>query len=228
MLGVFPIRGSLLIVVLALAACDTPAQQEVRRIESESQRVEALVKPCFERALASPSALALKDKLIPYDLNTPVPLTLLADDTKPTPEQVQAIFALHAEYQPCRKLALENLGSINPGLVAIFAEHYARQDEQAVQLTKGALTWGENAKAAQRLRQETTHKLVALWQQMNQQLAASHAAEIERRQRAGQALLMWGVYQQQLNQQQQMINAMSRPVVTNCSYVGRQIQCRSF
>jgi hypothetical protein len=197
-------------------------------MQSETARVIALVKPCFDRVKNTPSALALKDKLPPDDFNTSTPLPLLTDDTKPTPEQVKHLFALHAEYQPCRKLALENLGSIHPGLVALFAEAYAKQDERTIRLAKRAVTWGENARATIQERQEIAAKFVALSQQVDRNLAASHAAEMERRQQASQALLMWGIYQQQLNQQQQMINAMSRPVVTNCNYVGRQIRCMSY
>jgi hypothetical protein len=52
-------------------------------------------------------------------------------------------------------------------------------------------------------------------------LEASHDAELARRQTAANALMQW-------SQQQQLINAATRPVTTNCTRFGSSVNCTSY
>jgi hypothetical protein len=222
-------RGNLaFIAIIAIAGCATPAQQEVQRMNAADQRGAALIQACAANVERGPDYTALRDKMLPLtDPNSRPTLEQLNDGSKPTAAQIRHLFGLHAAIQECRKIALESVGAVHPAYVTPMAEAYAEDDALMLRLVRGQITWGESARASSELRRAYIAKVYSVNAAINQNLANSHAYEMQRRQQAGQALMTWSLYQQQLNQQQQMINAMSRPVVTTCSYAGRQIYCTS-
>jgi hypothetical protein len=59
-------------------------------------------------------------------------------------------------------------------------------------------------------------------------LEKSHSAELARRQAAATALSNWAYQQQILLQNQQAINAMNQPRMTNCQYIGAMLNCTTF
>jgi hypothetical protein len=58
-------------------------------------------------------------------------------------------------------------------------------------------------------------------QQWIANLKAENQEELAQRQAAAAALLQW-------SQQQQVINAINRPVVTNCNRFGATVNCTSY
>ena len=66
---------------------------------------------------------------------------------------------------------------------------------------------------------ETTHYEIA--ENLNQ----AHQYEMQKRMVAAQMMQNWGYQMQVLNQQQQMINAVNRPLTTNCRYIGQIWSC---
>jgi hypothetical protein len=64
--------------------------------------------------------------------------------------------------------------------------------------------------------------------QLDGDLAQAHQYEIQQRQAALSALSQWAYQQQVVMQNQQMINAMNRPVMTSCRYIGATLNCASY
>jgi hypothetical protein len=72
-----------------------------------------------------------------------VSIDQLSDPTRATPDQVAAIRTLYPRLNECRKIALNGLSIVEPGLVPIFARTYAAADDDVIRLIQGQLTWGE-------------------------------------------------------------------------------------
>lgn len=218
-------RVVLLVVVAgALSGCATQAQREVSRMQGESARGEAAVTACDAKVKASPEYQFLKPKVAEEGAS----LSQQADPAKATPEQIRAIYAVHAAIGECRKIRLEAANAINPTLVAPLASGYARADAAYVGLVEGKSTWGQFNREMEATRAEVRSQLSAATSQIQRGLDQSHTAEVARRQQAAAALSTWSYQQQVLYQNQQMINAMNAPRMTNCQYVGPQLSCTTF
>ena len=82
------------------------------------------------------------------------------------------------------------------------------------------ITWAEAARRSQAEASETRQKLVAADREWAAELNNAHQAELAHRQAAANALMQWSL-------QQQMINAATRPVTTNCNAFGSSVSCTS-
>jgi LAS superfamily LD-carboxypeptidase LdcB len=188
---------------------------------------------CWEMVERDPRFQGILEKI---PIRDPLPsLTILANSDLPTSQEIEDLYAGHQAIQPCRKIALEGMGRVHPALVSVFAEAYAGFDDDLLRLVNRQLTWGEYAQAYIQRRKMLTEKLLRTAQEIDAQLANAHAYELQQRQRAGQALMLWSAYQQQLYQQQMqlfqqqmMINAANRPHMTNCTYMGYQPSCTTY
>lgn len=110
-------------------------------------------------------------------------------------------------------------------LVNIVAENFRVSDELYLGLIQGRVTYGEYARAKQEVNARTNASITAVDQQIAGQLAQSHEYELAQRRQAAMALSAWAQNQQQIQQQQQMINAVNRPRQTRCNYFGNQLNC---
>lgn len=215
------------ILLLVVAGCATQAQRDETRMSEAIKLSRDEVRACLVRAEGSPEYQALHGKLPPSQSD--ISMERLVDATKPTPEDSQALLAFHSAYiGPCHKLAIESLGRAHPAFATVLARSYAEGDANYARLVQRQETWGEYAQHSKTLRAETRAALQATGRQIDQQLANAHAYEVQQRQAALSALSQWAYQQQVLAQQQQMINAMNRPVMTNCQYVGPTLNCTSF
>jgi hypothetical protein len=222
----FPMNTQLFaILTLALAGCAPQTDREKSSMVAAGEPVTPGVKACLERSAGLPSYQALKDKLPPDDDLAPS-MEMQTNTGKPTPEEIQLLLEYHQDgLTPCRKLALLDLGGINPILAAPLAEGYADADASYVRLIQGQITWGGYATAAYVRHLMVSRKLTFANAQIDRKQEISQTQEIQRRQVAAAAMGQWAHQQQVLNQQQQMINAKSRPVTTNCSYNGPLLNC---
>ena len=78
------------------------------------------------------------------------------------------------------------------------------------------------------IRNESAAKASTIGRAVVSGLQKSHDAEIAQRREAAAALSNWSYQQQVLLQNQQMINAINRPRMTTCQYVGAYLQCSTF
>jgi hypothetical protein len=89
-----------------------------------------------------------------------------------------------------------------------------------VRLIERKDTWGGSARQSEALLSDERDRIAAADRQWIADLNASHQAEMAQRQAAAAALMQWSA-------QQQMINAINRPVVTTCNRFGSSVNCIS-
>lgn len=209
-----------------LAGCSTAAQRENTRMNETAAKGVPAVTACFDKANATPAALSLKDR-VPLGDAAPT-LAMQTNASKATPADIAALYELHADSLPCRQLALETAGAMSPLLVAPFADMYAKTDAVLVALVEKKATWGESVRAYEAIKAEGKAKLATAYAGIKSGLDQSHQGEVAQRQRAIGALQQWSYQQQVLTQNQQMISAMNQPRMTNCQYIGAQLNCTTY
>jgi hypothetical protein len=184
------------------------------------------IKACWARMEASAEYQALKDKV--GSESGPI-LAMKVNPQKATPEEAAQVLALHQGYiTPCRKLSLETAARINSAIVSVLASTYTKSDANYANLVTYRITWGEFVTQSAALLAQRNAELAEVGREIQRGLEQSHNAEVSRRQAAASALSTWAYQQQVLIQNQQMINTMNQPRMTNCQYVGRMLNCTSF
>jgi len=212
------VRPALFALLVILSGCATHAQREFQAIRSANQANSVQFKTCLATIRNSPDYAILLAHVPENSLEAT--LEQLSDATYATPEQVQAIYAAHPKTQACRKAFLTNLAQAEPSLVPIFTAAYAKADDNLLALVQRKLNWGQFIHASRANTLEAQGAIHAEDQRMVAGLRQENQAELEQRQRAAQALANWA-------QTQQMINAINRPVVTNCNSFGNTVNCVS-
>jgi vacuolar-type H+-ATPase subunit E/Vma4 len=105
--------------------------------------------------------------------------------------------------------------------VVVWVEEYAKADENLIDLAQQQVTWGEYIARTKNLSAEVQTKSLAALQNIQANLEASHQQELAQRQAAATAMA-------QYYQNQQLINAVSRPVTTNCNRFGSMVNCTTY
>jgi hypothetical protein len=215
-----------MLLVLCTAGCATSAQREWTRLNQVGDEGSKARDACYETAAASAPFQALKNNMALRGEQT---IAMKANPAKATKAEAASLIEYHQNYlAPCRKIDLETASKLHPALVAILADGYAKSDANIVRLINQQIAWGEFVQENDAIRIDTGSKMVTAGSAIQQNLERGHNAELAQRQRASAAMSNW-VYQQQiLAQNQQAINAMNRPRMTNCQYVGAYLQCTTF
>jgi hypothetical protein len=145
----------------------------------------------------------------------------LTNESFISPEEAKLFGARYDENTGCRTSLLRALSTARPDLVPIIAGMYAKGAALVVRLIERKDTWGESARQSEAVLSDEREKIAAADHQWIAELNAANQAEMAQRQAAAAALLQWSA-------QQQMINAATRPVVTNCSRFGSSVNCTSY
>src|SRR5207244_3964644 len=112
--------AGLAVAGLAVAGCATKAQQEVSRIQGVAAADAPVIDACLRTTVASPPFQALKAKMGQYSDSPTNAMKLNAD--KATAAEAAQVLSLRQDYlAPCRKIALESAGKVDPAIVAILA-----------------------------------------------------------------------------------------------------------
>lgn len=216
------------LTALILSACATQAQMQARSIATNTDGAVSQFQACADAIASSPDYDPLRART-PLDVNKAT-LEQLTQTNKITPAEKAAVFKNYANLQGCRQALLENLQHSTPTVIPILAAAYTKNDMLLVQLVEGRITWGQELQAARKLSAETSVELNAEMQRIAAGLQLSHEAELHRRQRAAAALAAYA-------QQQQVIDALNRPVqvnvhqqptTTNCRRVGNAVNCTTW
>jgi hypothetical protein len=219
---------ALVAALFVLAGCSTQAEQESSKINDALGRQKAAVDACVARIAQSDEYRALKDKLPPLD-GSPPSMALQTDATTPTKEQSALLLAYHRDQlSPCRKVTVEGYAAAHPAFAVVMARTYAESDASFAQLVQAKITWGQFATESQQRVQASRGQIRQVRGQIQATLTDSHRYEVQQRQAAAAAFSQWNYQQQVLLQNQQMINAMGQPRMTNCQYVGTMLNCTSF
>ncbi len=208
-----------LVVVVAMGmvgACATHAQMQGQAIKANNQSAVQQLNACVARIYNSPG----------YDLLRPHgPLKIqnatieqMTDGHLATDAEINAVLAEHPKVQACRQSFLDQISQTTPSIVPIFASYLTRNEDSLIDLVKRKISWGDYIRGAKDRFPEMQAELTAEYQRINQGLYQQNQAELAQRQAAANAL-------SQYVQTQQMINALNRPVITNCTQFGYNTNC---
>jgi len=201
-----------------MSGCATQAQRQFQAIKANNQVAGAQYLSCVSAVYDAPDATPVQSKT-PLKADD-ITLPQLADPSTATASETQAIFGLHPKLKECQRAVLAELGKSTPSFVPILVKEYGRFDDALLLLIQRKISWGDfnkrrrdNASVAQAAIQEAGRQLTS-------ELREMHQNEMAQRQAAAEAIAQWA-------QTQQMINAMNRPVITNCNRMGSMVNCVS-
>jgi len=214
--------GVLLLSALVVGGCATSSGRDQGSPPNGVVRLDEAGRPCFDRVDVSPSSVALMTRVPIGPFERPSPAQL-ANDSRPTAEEVRHLLNRNAEVQTCRRIQVEAYGKSHPVLVGWLVEAYVRSDERYLKLVRREITWGEAVRAGEEGRQENVNKVSAL---ILQGPTASRAPSPEQRQQAAQMLVVWSAVQQKLSVQRKAHGMAALPAVVTCTYPeSGQLQC---
>jgi hypothetical protein len=216
-------RGFIIAILAAvtLAGCATAAQRQTSTIKTVVHAAVAANKECIVALRSKPEYAPLLPHLIPLENKGQPTMAQLGDDHYATKEEAKLLAAFHDETDNCKRPNIEKITSVAPSVGLILTDVVIDSDDLALQVIKHEITWGQASHKMQAGNNAAQKKIVAAFQELDRELAASNQAELAQRQQALDALAQW-------SQQQQMINAFNRPITTNCSQMGRFTNCTTY
>jgi hypothetical protein len=210
-----------------MTSCATTAQRQAASIRQNFEVTGQKIRACTQTMVDGAAYQTIAQHAPNVGLVNPT-LAQLADGGLPSDEDVQNIIAVHNEAASCREQAIQDFMQFLPGIVPILVQSYNEGDVITVDLIQRKITWGEANKRRMALKGEYMAKIQSFVKEVDRDLAASRQSEIAQRQAAFTALAQWSYQQQLLMQNQSLINAVNRPVITNCQRYGNSINCTSF
>lgn len=205
----------MVLAILAVGACATPAQREASRIGDVAASDAPVIDACWRRVLVSPTYRALVPKMGEHS-DSPT-AAMKSNMRKATPQEAADVLALREDYVTvCRKLALESAGKVHPAIVAILADNYAKVDVNTARFVSGQIDWGVFVTENQALVTERRGHLLAAAETMQVNVRDARPSKIEPRQRAETALSDWARQQKAL---------LPQAKVTTCRYAGASLAC---
>jgi hypothetical protein len=207
-----------LAIAASLVGCATAAQRQYQAMASNNRTAVQDLQECSTTIYNSPEFAPLR-KHAPYKASDAT-LEQLSDNSLATDEEVKTILEIHPQLQSCRKQALDRIAQSTPTLIPIWLGVLSKSEDSLIDLIQKKQSWGSHVRRARDLTIAATVELQTEGRRIVAGLQQSHEAELAQRQRAAEALAQWA-------QTQQMINAMNRPVITNCNEFGSIVNCVS-
>jgi hypothetical protein len=205
------------VALVALAGCATKAPHEASRAQVVAASDAPAIDACWLRGLKSPPQQALRARMGDY-ADSPTSVMKASRDRATTAEIVELV-ALQQDYLlPCRKLALESAGKVDPAIVAILAGSYAATDANYRRLATHEIAWGEFVSENQAIVTQRWADLLATGETLQRGVAASPAAAPAHGQ-AASALETW------TRQQHVPLRGVPSPRVLDCHYGGSVLAC---
>lgn len=211
-----------------LAGCGTTsAQREMGRMKQAAAESAPALDACVARLRGSAPYQELAPKIALWDAAPS--LAQQTDEATPSAADAAQLLSLHQGYlAPCRRLRLEMADRTVGAFVPILVDAYARQDAVYALVVGRKISWGDANLRLSEGRADAAARAEVVKQYVAGGLEQSHNAELARRQAATVALGNWLYQQQVLLQNQQLINAATRPQMTSCQYVGAMLSCTTF
>jgi len=195
----------------------------MQRMNNAGLQIGAELKKCVNIVASNPDIQILNDKT---ELKNPenivsMSLQMLNDNSFATDDEKKALLKAHTLIQPCRRKFLSELQIEIPVFVALFANMWSRVDDNTSDLLNEKISWGQFNRKGRDLAISTNRKLLKMANDLQKQLSRENYSELQQRQAASQALLNY-------YQEQQRINSLYRPTLTNCTSIGNTINCSSY
>jgi hypothetical protein len=217
-----------LCALVVVGGCSTAAQREFKATSEAGQTAVATYKEC--NAAVDQNA-AYADLTSHLAITSPATLTQLADASSPTDEQAAALDSWHTSKQSCRQGLLDAAQASFDFMVPAYQQNYASVDSIYLSLAKKDISFGEASRQLAQAKLEADARIRAAANGWKSELEAENRQEKEERAAAfralGAGLQQAGAAMQQQAQQQQLINAINRPVTTTCSQTGIYTNCTS-
>ncbi len=222
-----PLFRPLLCSVLALGSCSTAAQREFKATNEAGKSASDAFIECRAAVDGNPAYAGLATHLALS--STPPTLTQLADTALPSPQDISALDSWHSGVQTCRERLIASAQESFSFMVPAYQQNYMSLDAIYLKLAKGEVSFGEaNSELAQARVQASARSREAAneWRsglnEENREELASRAAAF---QAMATSFQQAGAAMQQQAQQQQLINAINRPLTTNCNRFVNSTSC---
>ena len=210
------------LLVLGVAGCQTAPQQRWAGIETEANSGKVALDTCVNAVRDKPEYAKL---FVHFPKASSPSLTQLSDQSKITEADKVFYMAYQADLRPCRQARLESFSRMDQRLAAAYAANNADADKTRVALIQRKLSWGEAVGKLNEERLAGNTSMQAVRRNVADGLEAQHNAEVGRRAAIGAALSAAAQQMNENTQRQQLINAVNRPVRTNCNRIGDQVNC---
>jgi hypothetical protein len=148
-------------------------------------------------------------------------LEQLTSESLASDDEIKESYVVYPRVQACRKTDLDRLATVVPTIAPILTDAWGRDEASVIDLVQKKKTWGDYVRHSKEIAADTGKQITVAFQQINASLQQSHQAEMAQRQRAADAMA-------QYYQNQQLINAINKPVITNCTRAGNMVNCTSY
>jgi len=206
------------VVLLLISGCATQAQRQYQAMATNNKEVIAQFVSCATAVANAPEAVPIRAH-VPLRA-TEATLSQLSDASHASKPEIDAIVDLHPRIKECEQAVLNGFLQSTPSFIPILTSSFNRGEDDVLLLIQQKITWGEYNKRRRDRATEVQAEIQSASQQIISGLQHQHETELAQRQRAAEALAQWA-------QTQQMINAMGRPVITNCNQFGGAVNCVS-
>jgi hypothetical protein len=205
--------------VFVLTACATQAPRAALNLSDTVKNANASALACAQAVYKSDGYAPLRNQL--SLIIDEASLEQLAYDRDASDEEAAAIFATQPQVQLCRNAALIRVASVAPTIAALLARHYADEDTLLVRVIRRNMTWGKYLTSERAEYNRNLSAINAEVQRIDAGMRQGNTAELERRQRAFNALA-------QYYQNQQLSSLLTRPTVQNtaCTSFGDTVNCQ--
>lgn len=210
---------------MGLAGCQTAAQLRVAEVEKEATASKASADICV-RAVNSKAEFQTIFGHV-SKIGTPS-LAQLADQSKISDTDLVTYLAWQEDLQPCRKARLESFRKIDGSVAEAFSDYLSEANVARIELIQRKINWGEFLTKMVGVDTRARTNMQAARQSMMSQLDQQHQQEIGRRAAMAAAISAASQQVQENNLRQQQINYLNRPVNTNCTRFGNQVNCTTY
>ena len=233
-----------LATTLVLTGCQNMGQprQTQAQITSDAiwQRISTGMREstqCADQAKSTPSGQKVGNEVLFLGTDDPKRFELSGSKAKLNKAQKSALNQYLADATKCRKYGLDSTSGLPQQTVLVT--YYSKMDQIYAGLLSGEMTIGEANKKKMSAFADLQSGMNSANSEMQQNLNNAHNQEISQRQRNAAMLLNYMQGQQVINQNQQLINQNqqaitnqqlqnNKPLNTNCTKYGNQVNCTTY
>ena len=209
-----------LVVGFVLSGCNqTVAQATFANQNAQASKAVADFKACRLQIRQDERFVSILKYLTDFETGQ-FTIEQLSNSNIPTAEEARLYAKFYDENLPCNAAFVQQISAARPDTTTIFVESQEQGKKIALDIVTRKISWGEFSKRASENNTSVKKALADADTQNRQQLQAENSEELAHRRQAAIAYL-------HAMQNQQLINAINRPTVTNCNAYGNSVNCIS-
>lgn len=223
-----------MLALLGLSGCGlTAAEQRRATISNGVNSAHLAHNACIDAIRADPTLAAFSSRYPEYEASAPQ--SQIDSPARVTDELRPAFAEAHRRVVACRQNYRQAVGRSYPEAADVTAQEAAAIDRDWQAMVSGQITIGEGIRRANDRNRQSQAQMTYVNNVVDGQLQTQHMAELRQREVAvavlsatAAGLAVAAQAQQEAAQRQQLINAINRPVITNCNRVGNSVNCMSY